>query len=530
MSVQTSEKTPTSTSPRLGRPILTTWEAIAQSLAIGPIFSVAFVSTLVVSAAGSASLLAVLLAGIGMLAVGWIITLYARRYAGAGAIYDYARHISPSLGLFAAVLYFVGILVLGATGGYTAAGLLASQFLQQLTGLALPWWVVGILLVVIVFVLNYFGVRLTTRVQLVLTGLSILPFLLLAIVIIAQGGASGNTPFFIPNGPPTGLFQGTLFAITLFVGFEAAASLGEETANPRKSIPRAITGTVIIAAILYLVVMYAAGIGFGSQHFDKWISDPAFIDTLATRYVGSWLAVLIDLAVLLDVVVSICAFSSTTARGIFALARHGFLPASLARTASFRSRPSTPFGGNLFILICAILVVAFVALTNTDPFSAFGITAAWGTILISAIYVVLVIGTPFIFSIKWWQWVFFVIALAAPALGIYGSVVPFPQWPMSLAVYGSSATIVLALVWIAVLHANRPALLAEAAKPHVWEESPEETAAVLAPESESVASELVEEAEPVAVASEQPEEAELVAVASELVEEAEPVAVASELV
>jgi hypothetical protein len=42
-------KTPTSTSTRLGRPILTTWEAIAQSLAIGPIFSVAFVSTLVVS-------------------------------------------------------------------------------------------------------------------------------------------------------------------------------------------------------------------------------------------------------------------------------------------------------------------------------------------------------------------------------------------------------------------------------------------------------------------------------------------------
>jgi amino acid transporter len=453
---------------------------------------VAFVSTLVVSASGSASLLAVLLAGVGMLAVGWVITRYARRYAGAGAIYDYVRHISSSLGLFAAILYFVGILVLGGTGGYTAAGLLASQFFQQLTGLALPWWVAGILLATLVFVLNYFGVRLTTRVQLVLTGLSVLPFLLLALVIIAQGGDSGNTPFFIPSGPPTGLFQGTLFAITLFVGFEAAASLGEETAHPRTSIPRAITGTVIISAVLYLVVMYAAGIGFGPQHFDRWISDPAFIDTLATRYVGSWLAVLIDLAVLLDVVVSICAFSSTTARGIFALARHGFLPAPLARTVSFRSRPSTPFGGNLLILICAFAVIAFVAVTGTDPFLAFGITAAWGTILISAIYLILVVGSLFIFHMKWWQWGVFLFALVAPALGIYGSFVPFPQWPISLAVYGSAATIVLGLVWLAILRARRPDLLAEAAKPHVWEETPE---TVLAPEAVPASSDLVAETE-----------------------------------
>ncbi len=80
---------------RLGRPILTTWEAIAQSLAIGPIFSTAFVAVFVVAAAGAATPLSILLAAVGMLCVGWIIALYARRYAGAGAIYDYLRRVSP---------------------------------------------------------------------------------------------------------------------------------------------------------------------------------------------------------------------------------------------------------------------------------------------------------------------------------------------------------------------------------------------------------------------------------------------------
>src|SRR5436305_2064396 len=182
MSSTEQQEPPVANSQRLGRPVLTTWDAIAQSLAIGPIFSSAFVAFLIAGSAGGAAPLSTLIGVVGVLALGWLISLYARRGGGAGAIYDYLRRCNPAFGLF-----------------------------------------------------------------------------------------------------------------------ETSASLGEETRDPRRSIPRAVIGTVIITGIFYLVVVYASDIGFGLAHSDKWAGNgPGALDFLATKYVGSWLAVLVDIAVLFD--------------------------------------------------------------------------------------------------------------------------------------------------------------------------------------------------------------------------------------
>ncbi len=253
-----------------------------------------------------------------VLAVGWVITLYARRYAGAGAIYDYLRRFVPAVGLFAAGMYFIGTLILDC-GGYLVIGFLGQQIFQSYLGLNVPLWVCALVAAAVLFAVNHLGVRLTTRVQLTLSALASLPLLILAIVIIARGGDAGNTlQAFNPSlAPLSGLFGGVLFAITLFIGFETAASLGEETANPRRSIPRAVIGTVLITTVFYLLVIYATDIGFGLNHTNKW--DLVALDTLATRYVGSWLAVLVDIAILFDAFAVMSAFMATTARGFFAL-------------------------------------------------------------------------------------------------------------------------------------------------------------------------------------------------------------------
>src|SRR2546421_2184682 len=114
---------------RLGhRPVLTTWDAIAQSLAIGPIFSSAFVAFLIAGAAGGAAPLATLIGTVGVLALGWLISFYARRGSGAGAIYDYLRRVNPTFGLLTAGIYFIGTLIL-VSGGYLLIGLSSVQIL-----------------------------------------------------------------------------------------------------------------------------------------------------------------------------------------------------------------------------------------------------------------------------------------------------------------------------------------------------------------------------------------------------------------
>ena len=491
--METSSGAPSSSGAqvqRLGhRPTLTTWDAIAQSLSIGPIFSSAFVAFLIAGSAGGAAPLSTLIGAVGVLALGWLIALYARRGGGAGAIYDYLRRLSPAFGLFAAGIYFFGTLTLDSAG-FLVVGLLTSQVFATYVHLTAPFWVFGLVALVLIAALNYLSIRLTTRVQLILSGISAIPLLIMAIAIIAHGGDGGNTlqafnPASVPavptSVPAAGIFPGILFAILLFVGFETSAVLGEETKEPRRSIPRAVVGTVIITALFYLLVIYASDIGFGLGNSAKWASDPAPLDTLATRYVGSWLAVLVDIAVLFDALVVMSAFMATTSRGMFALARHELLPSPLARiSARFR----TPVGGITTVFVVALLILVIVSITTASSppnvLTVFGIMSTIGSLLIELIYIGLCLaGVRLVLQDpgKWWRWLFLLVAVVTPILGIYGSVVPFPVWPQSLGIYISLAVVVLSLLWTLVNRFAFPARLGKASEPHPWEVEEETIAA-----------------------------------------------------
>ena len=102
---------------------LTLVDAVAQSVGfMGPVFSIAFLVPLVMgltsatgNGAGVAAPLAVLIAAIGVLAFGWIISEYARRIHAAGSLYDYVTDgLGNRIGGGAGYLYYSGIIALGA--------------------------------------------------------------------------------------------------------------------------------------------------------------------------------------------------------------------------------------------------------------------------------------------------------------------------------------------------------------------------------------------------------------------------------
>ena len=82
---------------RLGAKLLSLPDVVAQSVGfMGPVFSSAFVIPLVVgviSASGKgggvASPLSVLIAAVGVFALGWIVSTYAKQIHAAGSLYDY---------------------------------------------------------------------------------------------------------------------------------------------------------------------------------------------------------------------------------------------------------------------------------------------------------------------------------------------------------------------------------------------------------------------------------------------------------
>ena len=70
-----------------------------------------------IGAGWNAALAVLFLAGIGVLAIAYTISLYARKFAGAGAVYEYLTHgAHPWVGVFTAGFFFVGALFLGGGG------------------------------------------------------------------------------------------------------------------------------------------------------------------------------------------------------------------------------------------------------------------------------------------------------------------------------------------------------------------------------------------------------------------------------
>src|SRR5438067_1836855 len=180
--------------PQLGPRHLTTLHAVGQALAIGPIFSIGLVSGLVASVAGFSTPLSILLGSVGTMGLAYVIAIYARRYAGAGAIFEYlSQAVHNSFGIFSAGVYLLGTLFLGAGGIYIGLGFLFQGFVQAHIHTTIPWWIGGAGGLLIAFGLNHFGVRIAIRGVLTMTACSLIPFLILSVVIIAKGGVGGNT-------------------------------------------------------------------------------------------------------------------------------------------------------------------------------------------------------------------------------------------------------------------------------------------------------------------------------------------------
>lgn len=156
---------PANQTTALGERTLTTKHAIAQALAVGPIFSAALMLGTVSAGAGYNAVVSVLLAALGSLAVGYVLTLYARRYAGAGAVYEYLRRVTvPTVAIPFAGIFIVGYLFLGAGGLYLGLGDLAhdlwASHISATT--APPWWMFALVAAGTVVILTHRGVKLVS--------------------------------------------------------------------------------------------------------------------------------------------------------------------------------------------------------------------------------------------------------------------------------------------------------------------------------------------------------------------------------
>lgn len=390
-------------------------DAVAQSVGfMGPVFSIAFLVPLVMgitsvsgNGSGVAAPLTVLIAAVGVLGFGWIVSEYARRIHAAGSLYDYVTAgLGQRVGGAAGLLYYSGVVVLGSAiliilGG-TIHDTLQGEFNQAILS-ELGW---DIVLLIAVGVTVFFGVALSTRTQLVLAAVSIAVVgTFFVYVIVKVGSANDVAQTFNPANAPdgmSGILFGVLYGVLLFTGFETAANLGEETDNPGRDIPRAVLFSVLAITGFYLLGSYAQIAGFG---FDlKAIGDAAGAPLFALASPGSGafgsvaLVRIMELVVILDMLAVLLGCATAGSRGLFALARDRRLPAAMSRV----SARGNPLSAGLVV----IAVYAFVVLVTTQWNSLwasgdfphyvamFNVLSTYGSLSIAVVYLLMSLGAP----------------------------------------------------------------------------------------------------------------------------------------
>ncbi|WP_020496604.1 APC family permease [Sciscionella marina] len=253
-----------------------------------------------------------------------------------------------------------------------------------------PGWVFMLAAIVLVTGLNVLGIRMVTRMNLVLIGAQavfVVVFLVQAFRVIAGDGTASlngipslTEPFFGGDTSLSRILGGAAILCLSFLGFDAISTLAEETREPRRLIPRAIMATTLIGGCLFILLSYAGSLAF--PHWQRFSSvDSAALDVL--RHIGGGLlTAFFTAAYVAGAFASAMASQASVSRILYAMGRDGVLPPRLFGRLSARFK--TPAVAILLVglVSCVALVIT---LDLASAVISFGALAAFSFVNLSVI-------------------------------------------------------------------------------------------------------------------------------------------------
>ena len=432
-------------SPHLRRE-LHLWEAVGISLALmAPSMAANINPQGTATTIGRAVPLAFALATIGVLLIAWTFVRLTQRFNHAGSVYGF---VGATLGARAGVIS--GWALMGTYTFYgvvtsTAAGIFGADFLNALgIWTNQPEWapyLVGAIALAGVWALAAANIREGTRVLLVIEGTTVALILIVSVVILiklATGTApNGNTldfsVFSVPAGTGTSaVFLGVVFGFLSFAGFEAAATLGEEAQEPRRTIPRAILGVAIFGGLYFIFVTAIEVMGFGTdaKGVEAFIASGSLLGDLGSQFVAGWVGELITIGAAVSAFGCALACIVGASRLLFALSRDEVGPAPLG-TVSPRTGVPARSTATVVIGAYAIMALGWFAF-GVAPFDLFVASGTIGTLILLLVYALATVGAAKLsfFSgerrVAAWEIVVPFLALVVIGYTLFRNVYPYP--------------------------------------------------------------------------------------------------------
>ncbi|MDR3371856.1 APC family permease [Rhodoferax sp.] len=318
------------------------------------------------------------------LVVGLTLLLFSVGYAAmshqvtnAGAFFAYiGRGLGSNFGVGSALVSILAYLTIQLSIYGFLGGLIAGQ-----VGI-LPWWGWTTVAWVLVTLLSLCQVDVGAKILGLLMLLELLSLLVTSVAILSNGGPEGLQ--FAASFSPAAIFAGGLtgsagialaFAFASFIGFEATAIYGEESKNPKKTVPLATYLSVCVITLLFALTSFSVVTGLGASKVvektlelttvDKVpLTEPAAVlFHLAKQYVGAWMATAMSILVMSSLFAGLLAFQNSASRYFFALSRGGELPHALSKVNRF----GAPGHAALLTSVIAGLVILVFAMAGLDP-------------------------------------------------------------------------------------------------------------------------------------------------------------------
>jgi amino acid transporter len=239
---------------------------------------------------GPAGILAFLFVIISVWFIAQSLARVAELYPEEGAFYTYAKQWSGHLGgMFAISAYFIGLLI--------AMGLLTQQAGMYMHPLFPSYsaHTLGLIALLALVVLNMFGVVLSEVGQHILIVCTVFPLIATTIMCFTKADLNNLIPF-APFGW-TNVLKATRVVIFGFFGFECATSLFNIVKEPQKNVPRALTYSITIVGVIYLLFVGSILLSTPLSYFN----DPSIplSDTLQIVFPGNtWIIKIIHASIL----------------------------------------------------------------------------------------------------------------------------------------------------------------------------------------------------------------------------------------
>lgn len=182
------------------------------------------------------------------------------------------------------------------------------------------------LIVVLITIVAYIGIRESKKSANAMVGLKIIVLAVVVLIGVFYINTDNWTPF-MPN-KFEGVLKGVSAVFFAYIGFDAISTTAEETANPQRDMPRAMIYSLIICTVIYIVVTLVITGMVNYSEFNH-IADPlAYVfDKLNMEKVGY----VISISAVVAATSVILVFQIGQPRIWMSMSRDGLLPKKFAK-------------------------------------------------------------------------------------------------------------------------------------------------------------------------------------------------------